>query len=68
MTLFKITAHFGYKSQLSATYYVLAKDSTAAEKTVVSFRKEKGYSEVDFCHSETVAQSGECGKPSILLQ
>jgi len=66
-TLFKIKAHFGYKSQNSETYYVIAKDSTAAEKMVVNFHKKQGYSDVDFCHSETIAQANDYGKPSILL-
>lgn len=65
--LFKITAHFGYKSQSTLTYYVIAKDSAAAEKRVVAHHKKAGYSDVDYCHSETVAQSGDYGKPLILL-
>ena len=66
-TLFKIKAHFGYKSQNFEIYYVVAKDSTAAEKMVVNFRKKQGYLTVDFCDSETVAQASEYGTPSILL-
>lgn len=66
-TLFKITAHYGYRSCNSTEYYVIANDSTSAEKMVINLHKKKGYSDVDFCHSETIAQTGDYGKPSILL-
>lgn len=66
-TLFKITANYGYKSQSSLVYYVIAKDSTTAEKLVKDHHAKNEYSTVDFCHSETIAQSGNYGKPVVLL-
>jgi hypothetical protein len=68
MTLFKITARWGYKSKNYESYYVLAKDSADAEKKVINFHKKQDYPSVDFCHSETIAQSGIYGRPLIFLQ
>lgn len=65
--LFKIKAHFGYNSYQSEIYYVIAKDSTSAEEMVVNYHKMNDYRSIDFCHSETIAQAKEYGKPSILL-
>lgn len=67
MTLFKIKAHFGYKGQESETYYAIAEDSTSAENKVTEFHKKQGYTDVDFCHLETIAKTGDYSKPSILL-
>lgn len=65
--LFKITAHFGYKSHNTEVYYVVAKDSVTAENMVSALHKKKDYSDVDYCHSEVVAKTGDYGKPFILL-
>lgn len=65
--LFKVTAHFGYGSKTTATYYVIATDSAKAEKQVTDHHRSKNYSSVDFCHTETIAQAGDYGKPHVLL-
>ena len=65
--LFKVTAHFGYGSNKIATYYVIATDSAKAEKQVVDHHSRKDYFSVDFCHTETIAQTGDYGKPHVLL-
>lgn len=66
-TLFKIKAYYGHKGQSYESYYVIAENSTDAERKVMNYHRKMDYLDVDFCNSETIAQANEYGKPSILL-
>lgn len=65
--LFKVTAHFGHGSNKNETYYVVAEDSAKAEKAVAQFHERRNYSNVNYCHVETIAQAEDYGKPHVLL-
>jgi len=66
-TLYKVTAHFGHKSQSTLVYYVVAEDSATAEESVKVHHRGEDYPELDFCHFETIAKTGAYGKPNVLL-
>lgn len=65
MNLYKITAYAGSSSKL--TYFVVADNPYTAEQEVVKFHDWMGYLKVDHCDIETMAKSGDYGKPSVLL-